>query len=104
MEPSLPTVEALLAISDKMSEFHDGFHVLSSSLEIQLISQYFSPPIKGLTFPSKDRVVGGRYAAALFGSTLAGVVATGVISTSYGIAVFVGGAEIFVAAPNEIGF
>jgi hypothetical protein len=90
----LPTVEVLLKISDKNSSFHDGFHVLSSDLRIQLLSQYFSPPITTLPLP-RDRAIGGRYAAALFGSTLTDVIATGIVSTSYGIAIFVAGTEIF---------
>ncbi|NKM58478.1 hypothetical protein GFL21_28960 [Rhizobium anhuiense] len=103
IEPSLSTVEALLNLSDQTAEYHDGFHVLSSSLQLQLISQYFSPPIAAVSFPPNDRVVGGRYAAALFGSTLPGVIATGVVSKTYGIALFVGGSEVFVAAPNNVG-
>ncbi|MBB5551977.1 hypothetical protein [Rhizobium lentis] len=103
LEPSLPTVDALLKVSDQTTEYHDGFHVLSSSLQLQLISQYFSPPIAAVSFPPNDRVVGGRYAAAMFGSTLTGVIATGVVSKSYGIALFVDGTEVFVAAPNIVG-
>ena len=95
--PRLPTVKSLLTISEHTSEYHDGFHVLSSDLQLQLMSQYFSPPIAALTFLPRDRIVGGRYAAALFGSTLAGVLATGLVSTTYGIALFVAGAEIFSA-------
>jgi hypothetical protein len=101
--PPLPTVEGLLEISEHTSEYHDGFHVLSSDLQLQLISQYFSPPIVALTFPQRDQLVGGRYVAALFGSTLAAVVATGVVSTNYGVVLFVGGKEVFFAPPKHSG-
>lgn len=102
LAPSLPTIEALLAISDRSSEFHDGFQVLSTELQLKLVSQYFSPRIAPLTFTPRDRVVGGRYVAALFGSALPGVVATGVVSASYGLAVFVGGAEVAFTAPKKV--
>ncbi|WP_321853401.1 hypothetical protein [Paraburkholderia tropica] len=87
---------ALLArISTKDSEFHDGFHVLTGSFDVAKIAQYFSPPIvKGLKI-DRSKIFGGRYLAALFGSTLPGVRATGIASIGFGIAIFQNGQEVF---------
>lgn len=79
---------ALIAISDEANEFHDGFHVLTPDLDIMLVSQYFSPPIVADLRPDPARRLGGRYMAAMFGSTLPGVLAAGVASANYGVAVF----------------
>ena len=96
-----PTIEVLLEISDENSDYHDGFHVLSSDLRLQLISQYFSPPIAAIPLP-RDSSFGGRYAAALYGSTLKTVIATGIVSKNYGIAMFVAGTEI-LCDPSKAG-
>lgn len=85
---SRSTLETLAEVSDLASEFHDGFHVLSPDLEIVLVSQYFSPPIVPGVFVDPSRRLGGRYMAGLFGSALPAVLATGVVSQSYGALVF----------------
>src|SRR5262249_41459750 len=41
----LDLVGSLVAISVPSSEYHDGFHVVSSDWRLILVSQYFSPPI-----------------------------------------------------------
>jgi len=92
---SATTLERTLTnMSESGNEFHDGFHVLSADFRLIRPSQYFSPPIvEGLTVDPYRRL-GGRYMAALFGSCLGGVIATGVASTVYGVAVFRRGREI----------
>ncbi len=89
-----PTRDTLIASSDAGSEFHDGFHVLSPDLQLVRMSQYFSPPIVAGISGDPNRRLGGRYMAALFGSMLPGVIATGVASTDYGVAVFEQGREV----------
>lgn len=87
-------LDTLIAISDLTSEFHDGFHVLSPDFRLLRTSQYFAPPIVSGLRGDPERRVGGRYMAALFGSALSGVLASGVVSPGYGVAVFERGREI----------
>jgi hypothetical protein len=93
-DPGISTLDALIAMSDLASEFHDGFHVLSPDLQLVRISQYFSPPILSTIARDPGRRLGGRYMAALFGSALPGVLVSGVVSPKYGVAVFERGREI----------
>ncbi len=83
-----------MRIADSSSEFHDGFHVLSPDLELLLVSQYFSPPIVTSVVIDTTRRLGGRYMAALFGSALPTVCASGVASLHYGVAIFENGREV----------
>jgi hypothetical protein len=93
-EPS--ALDLLVSISQPTSRFHDGFHILSPDLNVSQVSMYFSPPIvPGLTADPR-RLVGGRYWAARFGSALPAVLASGVASAAYGVAVFKNGREISV--------
>jgi hypothetical protein len=89
--------EVLTEVSDISSEFHDGFHVLSRNLDVLLMSQYFSPPLVAGIVVDPARRVGGRYIAALLGSALPGVIAAGVASATYGVAVFYKGQEVDTA-------
>lgn len=91
---SSSTLQTLVELSDLANEFHDGFHVLSANLEIGLVSQYFSPPIVPGVAVDFSRRLGGRYMAGLFGSALPTVLATGVVSESYGVVVFEQGREV----------
>jgi len=84
----------LATISNPANEHHDGFHVLSPELRILRLGQYFSPPIIHHASIDRTRRFGGRYLAALFGSAIPGVVATGIASCDFGIAVFRNGQEI----------
>lgn len=86
--------DMLATISNPANEHHDGFHVLSPELRILRLGQYFSPPIIHHASIDRTRRFGGRYLAALFGSAIPGVVATGVASCDFGIAVFREGKEI----------
>lgn len=89
------TLHTLAEISSTTSEFHDGFHVISSNFEILLVAQYFSPPILPQLPINRSKLFGGRYLAAMFGSGIPGVRATGVASKGLGIAVFQSGVEVF---------
>ncbi|MFJ6328257.1 MULTISPECIES: hypothetical protein [unclassified Rhizobium] len=88
------TREILIAISDQTHELHDGFHILAPDLQLVRLSQYFSPPVVPQLSADPQRRVGGRYMAALFGSTLEGILASGVASANYGVAVFENGREV----------
>lgn len=84
----------LATISNPAHEHHDGFHVLGPDLRPLLLAQYFSPPIVPSAPIDRSRRFGGRYLAALFGSALPGVLATGIASREFGIAVFREGREM----------
>ena len=88
------TAAFLASISQENNSFHDGFHVLSLDMEVNLTSMYFSPPIIPETKIEPRRGVGGRYMAALFGSSLPGVAATGIAGKGSGVAVFESGKEV----------
>ncbi len=89
------TATVLARISQHRHEHHDGFHVLTPDLKIKKIAQYFSPPIVPLLNIDRQKRFGGRYLAALFGSMLPSVVATGIVSRDFGLAVFQQGDEKF---------
>ncbi len=64
------TLELLSRISNKNSEYHDGFHILDEAGNVTYTAQYFSPPIiENISFDS-SRLVGGRFVAALYGSCI----------------------------------
>jgi hypothetical protein len=95
----LDLVSMLAAISVFHSEFHDGFHIVSSDWRLIRVSQYFSPPIVATVTIDRSKVFGGRYLAALFGSAIQGVHLAGIASQGFGIAVFKNGSEcLFQAA------
>lgn len=83
----------LSSISVESNEYHDGFHVLSPEFLITRLSQYFSPPIVPNITIDRSKPFGGRYLAALFGSTLRSVLLTGVASNRTGLSVFDDGVE-----------
>jgi DNA integrity scanning protein DisA with diadenylate cyclase activity len=84
--------ESLALVSLADSEFHDGFHLVSTDWKLTHVAQYFSPPI--LPAPQVRQPFGGRYMAALFGSALPGVVLTGIVSSNGGLAIFKHGKEV----------
>lgn len=88
------THEMLIAVSAEAHELHDGFHIVTSDFRIVRFSQYFSPAIVPGLRADPERRGGGRYMAAMFGSTLHDVVACGVASVDYGVAVFEDGLEV----------
>jgi hypothetical protein len=86
-------IHTLASISVADSDYHDGFHILSSDWRLLRVSQYFSPPIlTGVRIEHRQHI-GGRYMAALFGSALPGVWLTGIASRGVGIVIFRDGAE-----------
>ena len=58
-------IDSLVAISSPSSEYHDGFHILSTDWRLTLVSQYFSPQIVEDAVIDRSKVFGGRYLAAL---------------------------------------
>ena len=68
--------------------------MLGPNLRLIHLAQYFSPPIVPSASIDRSKRFGGRYLAALFGSALPGVLATGVASRDFGIAVFRDGREM----------
>jgi hypothetical protein len=93
-------VGSLAAISVPDSEYHDGFHIVSSDWRLTRVSQYFSPPMVANATIDRTKLFGGRYIAALFGSAIQGVQLAGIASRGFGIAVFKDGSErFFEAAP-----
>jgi hypothetical protein len=93
-------VGSLAAISVPDSEYHDGFHIVSSDWRLTRVSQYFSPPMIANVTIDRTKLFGGRYIAALFGSAIQGVQLTGIASRGFGVAVFKDGSErFFEAAP-----
>ena len=88
-------ITALAAISNPESEYHDGFHVVSSDWRLSRVSQYFSPPIVDNAIIDRSKIFGGRYVAALFGSAIPCVQLTGIASRGFGTAIFKDGAERF---------
>lgn len=93
-DPELSLGEALIELGRKENPFHDGFHLLSPELRLIRPAMYFSPPIQSPLLSNKKEGRGGRYMAAMFGSALPGVICTGIVSTSYGTAVFINGIEV----------
>ncbi|MDB5712865.1 MAG: hypothetical protein JWO15_262 [Sphingomonadales bacterium] len=85
--------ETLAEISLPASDLHDGFHVLSPEFELELVSQYFGPPVHCVPTLRPDRRSGARYMAALLGSALPGVLATGVATLGQGVTIFRDGLE-----------
>jgi len=87
-------IDFLAAISETSSEYHDGFHVISTDWTLLRIAQYFSPPIAINTTIDRSKRFGGRYLAALFGSALPDVRIVGIASSDFGIAIFERGSEV----------
>jgi hypothetical protein len=84
--------EALLRYAARDCCYHDGFHLLSADGDLTHVAHYFAPPIVPTVEPPDDEHRhGGRYRAALYGSRLPVVLATGVLTRSYGPLVFVQG-------------
>jgi hypothetical protein len=94
--PTLPSAlcEALASIAVWQSDFHDGFHLISTDWALTAVAQYFSPPIVKRVVVDRTRLFGGRYLAALFGSVIGGVELTGIASNDFGLAIFKRGREV----------
>ncbi|MBA1188679.1 hypothetical protein G7Z99_06410 [Pseudomonas entomophila] len=85
----------LAQISSLNSDLHDGFHILTTTLKLVRVAQYFSPPIVHNIRLNRERRFGGRYLAALFGSKIPGVVLSAVATPTLGIAIFKNGQEFY---------
>ncbi|WP_175857269.1 hypothetical protein [Burkholderia anthina] len=88
-------VSQLSSVSSIHSTFHDGFHIVSTDWKLTKVAQYFSPSIVATAEIDWSRQFGGRYLAALFGSALPNVKATGIVSNGFGLALFQDGKEIY---------
>lgn len=93
-QPSESVQRTIAEISKPGSPWHDGFHILNPALELIAVSQYFSPPVIQDVSIDRERPFGGRYLAALFGSKIDGVIATGIATPSLGSVVFRDGREL----------
>jgi hypothetical protein len=87
-------VDQLVHIASRSSEHHDGFHIVSHAWRLTRVAQYFSPPIVEDAEIDRSKRFGGRYLAALFGSSIATVTLAGIASEGFGIAIFERGREI----------
>lgn len=94
LRPEEGTAAILGAISRQQSPHHDGFHILNPALKLKAVSQYFSPPIVSRLRINRSIPFGGRYLAALFGSTLDGVLATAIATPALGVITFINGEEV----------
>ncbi len=93
-------IPLLIEISSNANEFHDGFHLINTEWRLTHVAQYFSPPIDNDVSINRNRPIGGRYVAALFGSVVQGVRMCGIASKDFGIAIFQEGKEIYYEAPQ----
>lgn len=91
-------IAILAGISSMRSEFHDGFHILSTDFMLLEVAQYFSPPAQEGLIIDRSKPIGGRYLAAQFGSAIPGVYMSGIASDTLGVAVFQDGAEVLFEA------
>ena len=80
LSDGMDLISSLAAISVPDSEYHDGFHIVSSEWRLTRVSQYFSPPIVADAKIDRTKLFGGRYIAALFGSAIYGVQLAGIAS------------------------
>lgn len=87
------TAEILSHLSRTKSKYHDGFHIINQMGLITHIAQYFSPPIVMSVNIDRSRPIGGRFAAAIFGSVIPGVLMTGIVSEGHGLSIFENGHE-----------
>ena len=86
--------DVLGSISRADHPCHDGFHILNGSLRLLATSQYFSPAIQDEAQIDRSIKFGGRYLAALFGSCLPDVLATGIATREMGVAIFTNGTRV----------
>ena len=89
-----PVSQILSTLSSHDSKYHDGFHILNKKGGLTHVAQYFSPPIVKEVCFDRSRPVGGRFLAALFGSTISGVRMTGIVSQGHGLSIFKNGEEV----------
>ncbi|WP_419776788.1 hypothetical protein [Malaciobacter marinus] len=88
--------EQLLDLSSYKNLHHDGFHILSSNLNITHTAQYFYPKPQENFFLNAENGHGVRYFVAKIGSTLPNVKYAVIVGGSYGVCIFKDGQEIKV--------
>ncbi|MCU1793088.1 diadenylate cyclase [Pectobacterium polaris] len=93
-DKNIATLELLSNISNKNNKYHDGFHILNESGNITHTAQYFSPQIIHNIWFDRSRFVGGRFVAALYGSCIAEIKFTGIVSEGNRLSIFSNGKEI----------
>ncbi|MCZ3384918.1 diadenylate cyclase [Kosakonia sp. SOY2] len=89
------TLELLTRISNKNSEYHDGFHILDETGAVIYTAQYFSPQIIDNISFDRSRIVGGRFVAALYGSCIDEIKFTGIVSEGDRLSIFKDGKEVY---------
>ena len=90
----LDVTDVLADMSTQHSEYHDGFHLVTTDWELTHVSQYLSPPIATDCQIAKDRCPGGRYLTALFASRIPGVTLTGIVRSDLSMSIFENGREV----------
>ena len=92
--PLIPRDQILNFLSDASTvenKYHDGFHLLNENLELTHISQFLAPPIRPINIKLEH---GSRFTTALYTSTVAGIIACGVLSNNYSPTIFVDGRKL----------
>jgi hypothetical protein len=89
-------VERLIQASLYSNPCHDGFHLISSKLQLTHTNQYFAPPIPLNVSPyiRTTKNIGARYMTAQLGSLLPCVICTGIVSEKEGVVIFNKGMEV----------
>lgn len=91
---SSQVAEQLKELSSLNSTHHDGFHVLSPSLVITHVAQYFyPPPFQGQSLDA-NKNYGARYFVAQAGSMLPDVLYGAVVGNNYDICIFADGKRV----------
>lgn len=100
-KPQLPAsgidaiARTLADISDSVSPWHDGFHMVDTrSQELTHISQFLAPPLSNLSYLPESRPSGARLMTAMISSMMDGIDCVGVLSTSGEIVVYKNGQNI----------
>lgn len=88
--------EQLLSLSNYKNKYHDGFHVVSTDLEITHIANYFYPKPHKDFYIKIDSGHGVRYFVAKLGSTLPNIKYSAIVGGEYGVCIFKDGEEIKV--------
>lgn len=88
--------ERLAQASRSSNPCHDGFHLISSKLELTHTNQYLAPPLPSNAAPyiRTTKNNGARYMSALLGSLMSSVSCTGIVSEKEGIVIFEDGIEV----------
>lgn len=87
-------IKYLIEVSLYNNNWHDGFHLISEEFHLTHFCQYFSTPI--VEDAPIEFTYGSRYRTALYGSYLKDVIACGVISSNFDVAVFRRGNKIII--------